>query len=154
QATIDGDGSDRSGRRSLRGIVSGALYRLEKRDLDDREILAARPPVFATLQGKLLARASGHLLEHLADDELADAPQLRRAVECFGAMELTLFISYVFAILKNRALSCTLAIACLMLAVASFPMQPQHRLVSLTLFGVLATGAAILWTLIEIERDP
>jgi hypothetical protein len=152
-ADLPSGGDLRSGLQEILDELKAEVHAL------DRAKISAAPALFATRAGDLLAAASGLILDHIDEARSSHRWQRKKlddrtaAADTFVAMELTRLISFAFAILKNRALSCTAATALLFLAVASYPLQPQHRLLTLALLGLIVTAAAILRTLVQIDRD-
>ncbi len=109
-------------------------------------LLSVAPPLFATRAGDQLAALAGRVL---CDSQLRGILLADR----FVAMEITRFISYVFAFLKNLALSSTAATLVLLFAVGSYPLQPQQRLLTLSLIGVVVTATLMIRTLVQLERN-
>jgi hypothetical protein len=74
-------------------------------------------------------------------------------VQDFVALEVTVYLSQFFVHLRNLMLFLTLAPFLMLLAVTSYPFQPQRLwlLLAATLIGV--GTATVIWIIIQVERN-
>lgn len=85
---------------------------------------------------------------------LHDHADLRlRLAEEFVATELARYFGYVFTHLKSLLASSMLAMVLMLLAVASYPFQPQQLLMRCVIGGILVLVGVFLVVLVQIERD-
>jgi hypothetical protein len=73
--------------------------------------------------------------------------------EDFVAAEATRYISYVFAHMRNLLGSATAGGVLVLLAIASYPIQPQQLLMRWALVGLLVLIAIFLVVLVQSDRD-
>jgi hypothetical protein len=85
------------------------------------------------------------------DDKLVRSWLLR--AQDFVALEVTVYLSQFFVHLRNLILFLTIAPFLMLLAVTSYPFQPQRLwlLLAATLTGV--GTATVIWIVIQIERN-
>lgn len=81
----------------------------------------------------------------------ADA-RLRLAEE-FVATEFTRYFGYVFTHLKNLLSCAMLSSVFLLLAMASYPFQPQQLLMRCVVGGIVVLVAAFIVVLVQLDRD-
>lgn len=77
---------------------------------------------------------------------------LRRA-EDFVALEVTAYLSQFFLHLRNLILFLIIAPFLMLLAVTSYPFQPQRLWLLLTAALIGITTATAIWIVIQIERN-
>jgi hypothetical protein len=85
--------------------------------------------------------------------DYGDAGLEVRLAEDFVAAEATRFIGYVFAHLKSLVGFATLGAVLLLLALASYPFQPQQLLMRCVLVGMVAMVALFLVVLVQADRN-
>jgi hypothetical protein len=73
--------------------------------------------------------------------------------EDFVAGEITRFVSYIFAHLRNLLVCATVGAILLLLTVASYPFRPQQFMMNAELLGLCLLLTSFLLVLVQAERD-
>lgn len=76
-----------------------------------------------------------------------------RRVQDFVALEVTVYLSQFFVHLRNLILFLAIAPILMLLAVSSYPFQPQRLWLTLAATLIIVVSATIIWIVIQIERN-
>lgn len=74
-------------------------------------------------------------------------------VQDFVALEVTVYLSQFFVHLRNLILFLAIAPILMLLAVSSYPFQPQRLWLMLAATLIIVVTATIIWIVIQIERN-
>jgi hypothetical protein len=85
-----------------------------------------------------------------ADQELRD--WLARAQD-FVTVEVVAYLGQFFAQLRNLALFTAIAVLLILLAVTSYPLQPQRLWLLLVTVMAGTVTVAVIWSVVQMERD-
>jgi hypothetical protein len=118
---------------------------------------AASPPAVLVKKTVPSDPGPGNSFQIIEDIQRKDDDKLARSwlmrVQDFLALEVTVYLSQFFVHLRNLILFLTIAPFLMLLAVTSYPFQPQGLwlLLAATLIGV--GTATVIWIVIQIERN-